>query len=473
MAEFGLPLARVDVEAFLSDAVDLEPESHRSPSLPEIADALTGLGMRPGEVVLVQMSNGTPLLRCFFGVLFAGGVPALLAPATPLARVRHIAEKLGARTLIAPARAAAYRDAPRRHLGAAGVIGLDAIRLAGIDPQCHEPGHVVILTSGTSGVSSGCLHRLSSLFCNARRHSVSVGLRSSDTVLVNLPLNFSYALVAQALATMDLGARLVITGPPFTPAAYTAALGEHHVTSSSLTPFMVRGLLNSGWKPSDSLRMLTVGGENLDPAMTELMLDRGPGLELYLTYGLTEAGPRVSTLAAHLEPPHRYPSVGQPLAGVQVALRRVDGGGVDGDGVGELLVTSDTVLRRRVGVEEGRAGSCFAGPQQIATGDLFSLDDDGYLYFRGRLSDFVVTGGSKVSLSSVRRIANSVPGVVTSATRSYLADDGETRFDLDLYLYDAAPEAAEAVRQSLLRQLMRIERPNRIRMLPAEETGHK
>jgi hypothetical protein len=78
-----------------------------------------------------------------------------------------------------------------------------------------------------------------------------------------------------------------------------------------------------------------------------------------------------------------------------------------------------------------------------------------------------------VSLSSVRRIANSVPGVVTSATRSYVAEDGETRFDLDLYLADPAPEAVDQAKRSLLRQLVRTERPSRIRALPAESAGHK
>lgn len=463
MVQFGLPLAPAEIDAVLSTAIDLEPANLSSPSLAQVGEVLTELGLSPGEVVLIEMANGTPLLRCFFGVLFAGGVPALLAPGTPGSRVRLIAEKLGARTVIAPVRASAFREAQRRPLGPAEVL-----RLPGVIPQLHEPGHVVILTSGTSGVFSGCLHHVSSLFCNARRHAAAVGLRAGDTVLVNLPLNFSYALVAQALASVVSGARLVISGPPFTPAAYSAALTEHQVTSSSLTPFMVRGLLGNAWKPSESLRMLTVGGEALDAALTERLLDRGPGLELYLTYGLTEAGPRVSTLAAHLEPAHRYASVGQPLAGVRVALRNQDA-----DGVGELLVTSDTVLRRKVGVEEGRASSCFASPGQIATGDLFRLDSDGYLYFQGRLSDFVITGGSKVSLSSIRRIANSVPGVATSATRCYVGEDGETRFDLDLYLHDVAVDAAETVRRSLLRQLMRTERPSRIRTLPAEEAGHK
>lgn len=464
MAETAsLPVTPGDVEAHLGEAVDLEPSYRCSPSLDQIGEALSDLDVRPGEIVLIGLSNGTPLLKAFFGVLFAGGVPALLSAGTPMPRVREIAEKLGARTLIAPVRSAAYRNAPHRSAGP-----VDAIRLTGIEPRRHDPGDVILLTSGTSGISSGCLHGLESLLRNAARHVDAVGLRPGDTVLVNLPLNFSYALVAQALASLVVGARLVIAGPPFRPASYAAALTDHHVSSSSLTPFMVRGVLAGGWWPTSPLRMLTVGGAALDSALAAALLDRGPRLELYLTYGLTEAGPRVSTLAAHREPAHRLASVGRPLAGVRVALRDVNG-----EGVGELVVSSDTVLRRKVGVEEGRAGSCFVGPGQLATGDLFRIDDDGYLYFRGRLSDFVVTGGLKVSLASVRRLANAVPGVVTSATRTYPTEDGDTRFDLDLYLTDTTPEEVQRITQTLLRQLLRTERPSRIRALPAEKARHK
>lgn len=461
MAVFGLPVTRADVTAYLSEALDLEPAHVPPPSLDAVVDRLAELRPRPGEVVLIRAANGVPLLTYFFAVLFAGGVPALLAPNAPVSRIREVAEKIGAGLLLTQHGASALDHTAQRHIGSAVVV-----RLAGVEPEHHEPGDVIILTSGTSGVSSGCCHRLSALLRNGRRHALAVGLRAYDSVLVTLPLNYSYALVAQALAGLTAGARLVITGPPFTVPAYSATLLEHQVTSSSLTPFMVRQLIAGDWKPPEALRALTVGGAAMDPSMTEALLDRAPGLELYLTYGLTEAGPRVSTLAAHLEPVRRLSSVGQPLIGTEVSLRDVDP-----DGVGELLVRSDTVMRHRVGTADAGDGKGFTGERQVATGDLFSLDDEGYLYCHGRRTEFLTSRGSKVSLPSVRRIANTVPGVVNSVTRPYVDADGETVFELDLYLTD--PDTAPDTRRALLRQLLPVERPSRIRVLPASELGHK
>src|SRR5205823_150846 len=160
-----------------------------------------------------------------------------------------------------------------------------------------------------------------SLVRNARRHADAVGLTGRDTVLVNLPLFYSYAIVAQALAALVTGARLVVSGPPFSPEAYEAAVGRYAVTSSSLTPTIARLLLAQGTRLPVGLRMLTVGGDRIAPEHVTRLRSANPDVELYVTYGLTEAGPRVSTLAAHREPPGRHGSVGVPLDGVTVSLR--------------------------------------------------------------------------------------------------------------------------------------------------------
>ncbi|MGV9306209.1 class I adenylate-forming enzyme family protein [Nonomuraea sp. NPDC003727] len=452
-----------EVETYLDGVVDLDADARTPVSAGRIAHELTGRGIRAGELVLIRMPNGTALLACFFGVLFAGGIPALLPLSTPTPRVRELAAALGARLLIVPRGAVAPVPGERQGVGV-----VDCVRLPHVEPERYERDDVVLLTSGTSGTHSACLHRVSSLLLNARRHAESVGLRSSDTVLVNLPLNFSYALVAQALAGLLTGSRLVLSPPLLSPAAYATVLADHRITSSSLTPYLVRTLLTpDGWR-TGSLRMLTVGGDALEPENARRLLRQASDLELYLTYGLTEAGPRVSTLAAHREPAERLSSVGRPLDGVRVTLRAPDE-----NGVGELLVTSDTVMRRRLGIVEGRSDRAPVDHRQLVTGDLFSIDGDGYLYFCGRRSEGVVAHGHKVALSSVRRIADTVPGVAWSATRPYRADGGETWYELDLYVREPEPHEVERLKRAVLRLLARAEWPARITVLPAYGRTHK
>ncbi|SEH02926.1 Acyl-CoA synthetase (AMP-forming)/AMP-acid ligase II [Nonomuraea solani] len=467
------------VETYLSErTLDIDPGPGARTPVATAADLFAGLTDRRGNVVLLALPSGTTLLRHLFGALHGGAVPVAVSPAMPAGRLEQVARRLGARLLVTPHGRPAPGTAVRR-LGDTVVATLPG------PWQRHDPDHVIIMTSGTSGIFSGCLHRASSLFRNAARHAESVGLGSHDTMLVTLPLNFSYALVAQALAGLVTDARLVIAGPPFSRRGYLDAIVRHGVTSSSLTPFLLRHLLSE--RPPAGLRMLTVGGDGLPGEEVSRLVAGRPGLEVYITYGLTEAGPRVSTLAAHREPAHRHGSVGLPLRGVGVALRDVR------DGVGELLVTSDTVMVRRVGTVDGpvdgpvdspmdgAVDGRHAGTRRIATGDLFRLDPDGYLHFAGRLGDSCVVEGVKVSLPSVRRLATALPGVVRAATRpcsggaadeEHVPHDGQ-RFVLELHMREVTREAVRPVRAELHRLLLRAERPCRILAVPAADTPYK
>jgi acyl-CoA synthetase (AMP-forming)/AMP-acid ligase II len=379
----------------------------------------------------------------------------------PPSRVQELLDAMAARAL-----AALHLPAGVAGLETTGTVG--GIR-AGLRPADGEPacraGEVVILTSGTSGFPSGCVFGLDALLRNAARHADAVGQRAADVVLVNLPLHFSYALVAQALATLLRGGRLVVSGPPFHAPSYVRAVAERGATVSSLTPVTVRTLLSRHAVFPASLRVLTVGGDALGAEHVAELLARRPGGELYLTYGLTQAGPRVSTLAAHREPSRRHRSVGLPLPGTQVWLESVP----DGSGEQQLLVASDTVMRRRIGRLEGRPPD-WRSPGVIATGDFFEQDADGYLYFRGRMSDFIVRGGEKISLASVRRVAAVLPGVLGVRTQAVAREDGE--HDFDLVLTAAAPHpTADEYRVHLGGVLRRTEVPRHLHVVEEGAAG--
>ncbi|OLT27059.1 polyketide synthase ligase, partial [Actinomadura sp. CNU-125] len=323
----------------------------------------------------------------------------------------------------------------------------------GAAPPPYRSGRALLSTSGTSGAFSACLHRIDALLRNARRHAAAVGLTAADTVLVNLPLYYSYAMVAQVLAAYVTGARIVVTGPPFTPAAFESAIAARGVTHTSITPELARRLLARGIVPAPGPRVLTIGGDRMHPAHVTRLLAARPRGELYLTYGLTEAGPRVLTLAAHAEPHSRHASAGLPLPGVRTALR---------DDTGELLVESDTVLERKIGGPP--AERTLIAPGRIATGDVFTIDDDGHHYFRGRLSDFAVIRGEKVSLGGLRQTVHAIEGVVRCTPRLEQDVNGENAIDLDIAVADPGPETEALIRAELNSLLLPAERPRAIRI---------
>ncbi len=457
----ALPLPARAIEAFLDRIEDaVAPGAAPLPSVADLAQRWREHGLRPGDLVLIGLPNGAALLRHFFGLLAAGGVPALVAPSTPTARLRELAEVMGARAL------AAVRI-PVEALRPERVDAVGGVEVAWFPPAptpAAAEGEVVLLTSGTSGFASGCVFGIEGLLHNAERHADAIGLRSDDAMLVSLPLYFSFALVAQALATLVRGGRLVVSGPPFHAPTYRRLLEERAITVSSLTPVFVRTLLQAGAVPAAGPRVLTVGGDALAPEHVAELVRLRPGRELYLTYGLTQAGPRVSTLAAHAEPPERYGSVGLPLAGTQVSLADLG----DGSGRRQLLVSSDSVMRRRIGVVEGRPIDDWHASGALATGDVFEQDAAGYLYHRGRLSEYILREGEKICLAAVRRVATALPGVVSARTTVTRRDHGE---DFDLTLVVApSPETPgpEGYRAYLGRALRRGELPRSVEVRSAD-----
>lgn len=444
------------VQNFLDrvEDADAQPPGTIVPPLSEIVEGWQASGIRPGDVVLLCLPNGKLLLQQFFGVMFAGGVPALVAPNTPSLRVGALVDALGAGALLS------VRPQPETSCGpfAGRIGGAYAYRSGNDRPPAASAGDVAMLTSGTSGFATGCLFDFSALLLNAERHAEAIGQRAGDTVLINLPLHFSFALVAQALASMARGSRLLISGPPFHLPTYVKTL-ERDVTISSLTPMLARSLAEASLPRS--LRVLSIGGDHLPPPTVAELLKARPDGELYLTYGLTQAGPRVSTLAAHAEPQSRYASVGKPHPGVSVHLEEIS----DGSGLKQLLVSSATVTKRSIGLRpEGERPVIHSIRGTIATGDIFEQDADGYLYFQGRISDFIVRNGEKISLSAIRRIAMNWPDVIRAST-VVSRENGHQEFDLILHMaHGAAPVGGELLR----RWLRHSEMPRSIRVEAAD-----
>jgi len=140
----------------------------------------------------------------------AGGVPSLLPPLMPSARLREIATAMGAfavgalRLTTGDLGAESYTHIGHLHI---------ALLKAPPEPTA-APGELVLMTSGTSGFPrlrlrfrGDSAQRQAPRGCDCQR--------ADDTVLLNLPLYFSFALSSQALGSLTRGNRLIISGPPF------------------------------------------------------------------------------------------------------------------------------------------------------------------------------------------------------------------------------------------------------------------
>ncbi len=257
--------------------------------------------------------------------------------------------------------------------------GLTLLQRARVPAAVLPPGTIkVSYTSGSTATPKGvCLGRdaLDRVATSLRLLVHSLGIRRH---LVLLPLSTLLENVAGVAVPLRSGACCVVppasvtgvTATAVDPARLLEAIAELRPESLILVPQLLQVLVQGverGWKAPSGLCFIAVGGARLPQDL--LQQARDAGLPCYEGYGLTECA---SVVALNTPAAERAGSVGRPLphAGVRI------------DDSGQICVSG--------AVMSGYAGGAPAG-QEVATGDLGAVDDDGFLYVHGRRKNMFIT----------------------------------------------------------------------------------
>jgi acyl-CoA synthetase (AMP-forming)/AMP-acid ligase II len=258
------------------------------------------------------------------------------------------------------------------------------------DPLCA----LLLCTSGTSGTPSVVVLDMSSVLWNARANATALGLEPNDRAIVQLDCAYCYALVHQVFSHLIVGGSVALARHPPRLECLENDCRRMAANTLALVPSMLRAVLRAG-SQIDRLRLLTVGGA---PIREDLLADaaqRFRNTEIVVTYGLTEAGPRVCTRwYGGLRSDEGL--VGRPLPGVVVTT----------DSAGEIIVASPSnrsgYLRRGVFVAES---------QDLRTGDRGWIDVEGNVYLTGRVRPMICRGGLKIAPSEIERVLKGHPRV--------------------------------------------------------------
>jgi acyl-CoA synthetase (AMP-forming)/AMP-acid ligase II len=236
----------------------------------------------------------------------------------------------------------------------------------------------------------------------------ALSITTADKQLVVLPMYHSYGLITQSIGAILSGCELKIDGPPFNANRFADVIQRERISICGITPTIARDLLRRG-TVLPALRSLSIGGDRVSPEEVMRLLSKSFINELYITYGLTEAGPRVSVLPAHIAPVETYDSVGMAFSAISTRIEMPDA-----DGVGQLFVKTPSVCRRRVGGNILRQP--FASDGYLETGDLFTKDAAGYLRYVGRKADILIVKGEKLNTRSIDLVAQLHPDVEFART---------------------------------------------------------
>jgi fatty-acyl-CoA synthase len=283
-------------------------------------------------------------------------------------------------------------------------------------------------TSGTTGNPKGVLysHRSTVLHSYGAALPDALNLSARDVVLPVVPMFHVNAWGLPYAATMT-GAKLVFPGGQLDGKSLYDLFEAEGVTVSAGVPTVWQGLL--AHTEANSLRFSTmkrtvIGGSACPPAMLNLFQDKY-GVKVLHAWGMTEMSPlgTVCTPKARhelLAPDQRLQieyKQGRPIFGVDMRIVGDDRRDLpwDGKAFGDLLVRGPWVLRQYYREDRDPLEVDADGRGWFATGDVCTLDPDGYMQITDRSKDVIKSGGEWISSIEIENVAVSHPAVAMAA----------------------------------------------------------
>lgn len=279
-------------------------------------------------------------------------------------------------------------------------------------------------TSGTTGNPKGVLysHRSTVLHSFGSNTRDVIGFSAMDVVMPVVPMFHVNAWGSPYACAMS-GSRMVLPGPGLHGEALVKLVDAYGVTLAMGVPTIWQGLLAHAEKSGSKLASLNrtvIGGAACPPSMIETFRE-AYGVDTVHAWGMSEMSPLGTTnnpLAKHfdlpLEEQHKLrESQGRPPYGVELKIVDDDGKDLPHDGVtqGDLLVRGHWVLDSYFQMQD----EDLLQDGWFATGDVATLDPDGYMTIRDRSKDIIKSGGEWISSVELENIAVAHPQLATAA----------------------------------------------------------
>ena len=367
---------------------------------------------RPGASIGLMLPNSSGLVVALFAILSGGRVAAFLnytaGPAAVVSALAaaNISTVLTSKSFVEKADLGGLVE----RLGQAGVKGIhiedlrDAADFAEkaraflawrrpLAARKADDPAVILFTSGSEGAPKGVVLSSRSLVANAAQADCRIDFSCKDTLFNVLPLFHSFGLLGGAFLPLFYGVRLFLYPSPLHYKLIPTVARKVAPTVMFGTDTFLNGYARAAKDGDfDSLRMIVAGAEPVKPETRKMYRDRFGAL-IVEGYGMTEASPVVAVNSSTF---FREGTVGRLLPGMEMRIEPVEGVGEGGrlhiSGPNLMLgyLTTD-----RPGVIEPREGAWHD------TGDIVSVDADGFIAIKGRAKRFAKIAGEMISLGAV------------------------------------------------------------------------
>jgi len=402
-----------------------------------LASGLIGLGLVPGDRIGMLATNRAEWILTQFGSACAGLVLVNINPAYRLPELEYALNKVGCRALVSePAfktsdyvamlteLAPELASSEPGRLGAArlpalemvirlgdesspGMLNFDGVASVRVDEAALRRVNAVLdfddpiniqFTSGTTGSPKAATLTHHNIVNNARMSADVMGFTDADRLCIPVPMYHCFGMVLGTLLCATQGATMVLPSAGFDATACLDAIEAERCTAFHGVPTMFIALLDDPAFAAHDLSSLRTGIMAGAPCPVELMhrvIDDMQMSEITIGYGMTETGP-LSTQTRRDDPIDlRVGSVGRALPNTEIKIIDEDGRIVPCGTSGELCTRGYCVMRGYWDDPERTEKDIDAG-RWMRTGDVATMDTDGYVRIVGRIKDMLIRGGENI-----------------------------------------------------------------------------
>jgi O-succinylbenzoate-CoA ligase len=391
-----------------------------------VANGLRGIEVAQGDRVGLLLMNSTEFVESFFAVGKIGGVVVPLNWRLVADELEFILGDSGTTVLIFGAEFAEVANELRARGDAVpvaqwiqvggdpgdGVIGYDDWLAAQSAVEQETAGSdddllFIMYTSGTTGLPKGVMHTHNTVMWAIQTIMATADFRTEDRYLNTLPM-FHVGALSPMLCTLYRGVTLVAVRS-FDPTDAWQQIGDEAITTTLMVPAMLQFMLavyDADVHDGSTLRWVMSGAA---PVPLELIKTyESMGIEIHQVYGLTESGGPACLITGE-DALARAGSTGRPFFHTDVRVAREDGADCAPDEKGEVLVRGPHVMTGYWNRPEATAETIIDG--WLHTGDVATIDADGFVTIVDRTKDMIISGGENVYPAEVENVLLSHPGI--------------------------------------------------------------
>lgn len=365
------------------------------------------------ERVIVFLPNSIEYAISYFAILYSECVVVPLLTQSTNSEIVSLMNYCDAHIIITQSKYKFFLSALlNENKNRVQVIYLDTLEIVeyGVITQENEDDEilrdVVVLlhTSGTTSNPKRVMLTNKSLLANIQSNIKSLQINKDEVSLICLPMGFGYCNTAQFLTHIYMGARMVILDEVTHPMKLYETISKEKISNMTVVPTILGKMVN--YVPVleydiSSLKLVCYGGAPIRKEIIYELVNRFPNVSFVQTYGQTECSPRVTALL-HKDALRKIGSVGKPIPGVKIKTVDEFGDEVGVNVCGEVMVSGKNLMKGYFRNEEATKNVLVG--DWIRTGDIGYIDEEGYLYLKGRKKNIIISGGINIYPEEIEEV---------------------------------------------------------------------